>query len=397
MEPTSETKARDNEMVKTIHLNGKEYLIIGTAHVSRESADLVDEVIRQETPDTVCVELCQGRYQSMTDSDRWRNMDIVKVIREKKSFLLLANLMLSSFQKKVAEKFDIRPGEEMIRAVDRAQEVDAELVLADRNVQTTLSRAWHSMGFFKKISLLFQMVLSVGSADDIEEEEIEKLKSQDMLESILEDVGESHPALREILIDERDRYLAHKIRHAQGEKIVAVVGAGHMPGILRYFNTPQEISALDEVPPPGKLGKALKWGIPLLVTALVIYGFTQGGAEAGAGMVGWWIAANGILAGLGAIIAFGHPATIASAVLAAPLTSLNPMVAAGWVSGLVEAFVRKPKVMDFESLGDDILSIKGFWRNKVTRVLLVVVFTNLGSTFGTLVALPMMAQLLNAG
>ena len=390
-----ESTEQNTEMVKRLTRDGKEYIIIGTAHVSRESAELVERVIEEEKPNAVCVELCQARYQSMTERDAWRNMDIIKVIREKKSFLLLANLLLASFQKKVAEKFDIRPGEEMIRAVAKADEVEAELVLADRNVQTTLSRAWHSMGFFKKVSLLFQMLLSVGSADDIEEEEIEKLKNQDMLESVLEDVGKSHPALREILIDERDRYLAHNIRHAAGDKVVAVVGAGHLPGILRYFDNAIDITTLDEVPPPGKTGKVLKWGLPLLVTALIIYGFSSGGAEAGAGMMGWWIAANGILAGIGAIIAFGHPATIASAVLAAPLTSLNPMVAAGWVSGLVEAFVRKPKVMDFESLGDDILSVKGFWRNKVTRVLLVVVFTNLGSTIGTAVALPMMARILN--
>ena len=390
-----ETTRIDDKMVKRLMRDGKEYIIIGTAHVSRESAELVERVIEEEAPDTVCVELCQARHQSMTESDKWRNTDIVKVIREKKSFLLLANLLLASFQKKVADKFDIRPGEEMIRAVAKAKEMDAELVLADRNVQTTLSRAWHSMSFFKKISLLFQMVLSVGSADEIEEEEIEKLKSQDMLESVLEDVGKSHPAIREILIDERDRYLAHNIRFAPGGKIVAVVGAGHLPGILRYFDTSIDTQALDEVPPPSKWGKILTWGLPIIVTGLIIYGFASGGAEAGAGMMGWWIAANGILAGLGAILAFGHPATIASAVLAAPLTSLNPMIAAGWVSGLVEAFVRKPKVMDFETLGDDILSVKGFWRNKVTRVLLVVVFTNLGSTFGTLVALPMMARMLN--
>jgi pheromone shutdown-related protein TraB len=391
-----ESTQNETEMIKRLTRDGREYIIIGTAHVSRESAELVERVIEDETPDTVCVELCQARYQSMMDSDSWRNMDIVKVIREKKSFLLLANLLLASFQKKVAEKFDIRPGEEMIRAVAKADEVEADLVLADRNVQTTLSRAWRSMGFFKKVSLLFQMILSVGSADEIEEEEIEKLKNQDMLESVLEDVGKSHPALREILIDERDRYLAHKIRNAQGEKVVAVVGAGHLPGILRYFDNTIDIAELDEVPPPGKTGKILTWGLPLMVTALIIYGFSSGGAQAGAGMMGWWIAANGILAGIGAIIAFGHPATIASAVVAAPLTSLNPMVAAGWVSGLTEAFVRKPKVKDFESLGDDILSVKGFWRNKVTRVLLVVVFTNLGSTIGTAVALPMMARLLNS-
>lgn len=257
-----ESTQSDKEMVKRLTRDGKEYIIIGTAHVSRESAELVERVIEDETPDTVCVELCQARYQSMMDSDSWRNMDIVKVIREKKSFLLLANLLLASFQKKVADKFDIRPGEEMIRAVAKANEVEADLVLADRNVQTTLSRAWRSMGFFKKVSLLFQMVLSVGSADDIEEEEIEKLKNQDMLESVLEDVGKSHPALREILIDERDRYLAHKIRNAQGEKIVAVVGAGHLPGIMRYFDNTIDIDELDELPLRGRRVKSSPGACP---------------------------------------------------------------------------------------------------------------------------------------
>jgi pheromone shutdown-related protein TraB len=196
------------------------------------------------------------------------------------------------------------------------------------------------------------------------------------------------------LIDERDRYLAEKIRQAPGKKIVAVVGAGHVPGIKKYWQMPIDLKSLETLPPKKKTLQLLKWFLPLSIVALLIYGFFTDGAKAGTGMVIWWVLAHGILAGIGAVIAFGHPLTVLSSMLAAPLTALNPMIAAGWVSGLVEAFSRKPKVRDFESLPQDILSIKGFWKNKVTRVLLVVVFTNLGSSLGTFVAIPLMVKLL---
>jgi pheromone shutdown-related protein TraB len=213
-----------------------------------------------------------------------------------------------------------------------------------------------------------------------------------MLESLLAEVGKSLPVIREILIDERDRYLAEKIKNAPGRKIVAVVGAGHVPGIKKYWNTDIDIQELEKIPPKGKFSGIFKWILPIAIMALLIAGFFYGGAKAGTDMVVWWIAANGIMAGLGAIIALAHPLTIIASILAAPLTSLNPMIAAGWVSGLVEAFSRKPKVRDFERLPEDIVSIRGFWRNKVTRILLVVLFTNLGSSIGTFIAIPLMAK-----
>jgi pheromone shutdown-related protein TraB len=230
--------------------------------------------------------------------------------------------------------------------------------------------------------------------DDISAEDVEKMKQEDVLETILADVGKSLPIVKAILIDERDRYLAHKIRHAPGEKIVAIVGAGHVPGIKRYWNTEIDIAPLEKLPPKSKLSAFLKWVIPLGIVALIITGFFMGGTKAGKDMVVWWLLANGVLAGVGALAALAHPLTVVSSILAAPLTSLNPMVAAGWVSGLVEAFSRKPRVIDFENLQEDIHSLRGFWKNKVTRVLLVVVFTNLGSSIGTFVAIPLMIKAL---
>lgn len=388
------SSAEDSGHVYMLRYKDKEIFLAGTAHVSRESVDLVEKVIREEKPDTVCVELCASRYHAVMQKDRWQEMDIVKVIREKKSFLLLSNLLLASFQKKIAEKFGVRPGEEMIKAIETAKETGAHVHLADREINVTLSRTWRSMSFWSKIKLMFQLVLSLGNTDDIEEEDIERMKKEDVLQTVLADVEKAHPIIRKILIDERDQYLCEKIRTAPGNKIVAVVGAGHVPGIQKYLNQEIDIDALDSLPPQGKIGTILKWAIPLAIFALICGGFFLKGSEAGTEMVGWWIAANGILAGLGAIIALAHPLTILSAVIAAPITSLNPMVAAGWVSGLTEAYLRKPKVRDLESLSDDILSIRGFWKNKVTRILLVVVFTNLGSTFGTFVALPFMYKVI---
>jgi pheromone shutdown-related protein TraB len=367
---------------------------LGTAHVSKDSEQLVADVIEAERPDTVCVELCEARYQSIRQKDKWLDTDIIKVIKEKKSFLLLSNLLLASFQKRIADKFDIKPGAEMIKAIESGEAIGAEIHLADRNIRITLTKTWRVMGLWDKIKLLFQLVLSMGEIDEISEEDIEKMKQEDVLETLLADVGKSLPVLKDILIDERDQYLTHKIRTAAGKKIVAVVGAGHVPGIKKYWDTEIDMARLEQIPPKGKTSGILKWLIPFAIFVIFVFGFYHGGTHAGAEMITWWVMANGILAGLGALVAFAHPFTILSSVLAAPLTSLNPMIAAGWVSGLVEAYTRKPKVRDFENLPEDILSIKGFWRNKITRILLVVVFTNIGSSLGTFVAIPLMVKVL---
>jgi len=384
----------NNNMIHHLSFEDKEIILVGTAHISKESTKLVASVIEEENPDTVCVELCESRYQAIRQKDRWQNMNIIKVIKEKKAFLLLSNLLLASFQKRIADKFDIKPGAEMIKAIETGESIGAEIHLADRDIRVTLSRTWRAMGLWGKIKILFQLLLSVGKIDEISEEDIEKMKQEDMLQTLLSDVEKSLPALGNILIDERDRYLAHKIKEAPGEKIVAVVGAGHISGIKRYWNTEIDIDELKEIPPKSTFSGLLKWILPLIILVVLILGFFYGGMDAGTHMITWWVMANGLLAGLGAAIAFAHPFTILSSILAAPLTSLNPMIAAGWVAGLVEAFARKPKVKDFENLPEDILSIRGFWKNKVTRILLVVIFTNLGSSLGTFIAIPLMVKVL---
>ncbi|MEE8399486.1 MAG: TraB/GumN family protein [Desulfobacterales bacterium] len=388
------TTTNDHPMIHRLSWEDKEIILIGTAHVSRESVELVSEVLENERPDTVSVELCESRYDSIRKKKQWQDTNIIKVIREKKAFLLLSNILLASFQRRIAEKLDVKPGEEMMRAIETGEAIGAEIHLADRDIRVTLSRTWRMMGLWSKLKLLFQLMLSVGDIDEISEEDIEEMKQADVLETLLADVGKTMPLLREILIDERDRFLTEKIRTAPGKKIVAVVGAGHVPGIKASWQDTIDIAPLEEIPPRRKISGLLKWLIPAGIVLLIVLGFFYGGLETGTDMLTWWILANGVFAGIGAALALAHPVTVITAILAAPLTSLNPMIAAGWVSGLVEAYTRKPKVIDFESLPDDMLSIRGFWRNKVTRVLLVVVFTNIGSSLGTFVAIPLMAKIL---
>jgi pheromone shutdown-related protein TraB len=281
-----------------------------------------------------------------------------------------------------------------MRAIRAADSVGARIHLADRDIHITLSRTWRLMGLWTKMKLLAQFITSVGDIDTLKEEDIERMKRRDVLETLLSEIGESLPEIKSILIDERDQYLAHKIRTAPGKKIVAVVGAGHVPGIQSYWDKPIDMEVLEQIPPKGKLLGLLKWGIPVLIVGLIVLGFFTAGAATGTHIIKWWILINATLAGLGAAIARGHPLTVLSAIVASPFTSLNPMIAAGWVSGLVETLLGKPKVRDFENLSEDISSLKGFWKNKITRILLVVVFTNVGSSLGTFVAIPLMVKML---
>ncbi len=382
----------DNSDTHHLLTEGKEIILIGTAHVSRKSSEQVRTSIEKEKPDTVCIELCRSRYQSIIQKTKWQDTNLIKVIKEKKAFLLLSNLMLASFQKRIGKKLGIKPGEEILTAIDAAKSVGSAIHLADRDIRTTLSRIWGETRLWNKIKLLASLLTSMGELDEISEEDIEKMKEKDVLEALLSEMGESLPEVRRILIDERDQYLAERIRKAPGEKIIAVVGAGHVPGILRYWDKPVDIDALETIPPKKKFLRLFKWGIPAAILLLIAAGFFWAGSSGGTHMIKWWVLTNSVFSGLGAALAFAHPLTVISAIFAAPLTSLNPMIAAGWVAGLVEVMMGKPKVRDFEKLPEDISSFKGFWKNKITRILLVVVFTNIGSSVGTFVAIPIMAK-----
>ena len=371
--------------VHEISLDEKQILLIGTAHISQSSVDEVNSVIDQEKPDTVCIELCSSRHQAMLDKDQWKNMDIYKVVREGKSFLLFANLIMTAFQKRLGSQLGVKPGAEMLEAANAAERVGAELILADRDVKITLQRTWRGMTFWGRMKVLSQLLASLFVREEISKEDIEKLKESDALSEAMQMLAEQSPEMKRILIDERDQFMAEKIKLAKGKRIVAVVGAGHVKGLTAELEREHNLAELETVPPPGKIGTWLKWGIPTLIVGLVAYGFFTVETDVSIEMIQRWFLINGTLSALGTAIAFGHPITIATAFVAAPFTSLNPAVAAGWVAGLVEAFLRKPQVRDFESLADDITHLRGFWQNNITRILLVVMFANLGSAIGTFV------------
>lgn len=374
----------ENENITRLSLNNKEIILIGTAHVSRQSAELVKEVIEEEKPDSVCIELDEQRYKSITEGEKWKDTDIFKIIKEKKATLLLMNLAISSFQKRLAKELGTNAGQEMLQGIQSAEDVGASLVLADRNIQITFSRIWHNVGFWGKCKLLMEVILSIFDDESISEEELEKLKSQDMLNSMLKDFTKSFPQLKTPLIDERDQFLAQKIKEAPGRKIVAVLGAAHVPGIKQEINKDHDLERLAELPPKSILPKLIGWSIPILIIVLIAYTFYNN-PNAGVQQTLSWILWTGGLSALGTTLAFGHPLAILAAFLAAPIAALHPLIAAGWFAGLVQAYFKRPSVRDFENLTEDILSIKGFWNNKVTRILLTVVFANLGSSMGTFI------------
>jgi pheromone shutdown-related protein TraB len=370
--------------ITRINLDGRELILIGTAHVSKQSAEQVKEVIEAERPDTVCIELDEQRYQSVMDSNKWKETDIFKVIKEKKATLLLMNLAISSFQNRLAKQFEIKPGQEMIQGIESAKETGANLVLADRNIQITFSRIWHNLGWIGKSQLLTSVFFSIFSRESITEEELEKMKSQDTLNAVLAEFTESFPKLKTPLIDERDQYLAQKIKDAPGKKIVAILGAAHVPGITKEIHKEHDLVALAQTPPKSVVPKILGWVIPVLLIAIVVYTFLAN-PTAGFDQAFSWILWTGTTAAIGAAIALGHPLAILSAFIAAPITTLHPLIASGWVSGIVQAYYRRPNIGDFEKLSEDVFTVKGFWRNKVTRILLVVVLTNLVGSLGAFI------------
>ncbi len=382
----SEQENNLNNSVKKISVNGKTIFLVGTAHVSKESVEDVRKTVELVNPDTICVELCESRYNTIVKGDSWKKMDIFKIIKEKKAALLLAQLIMSSFYRRLGKQLDVKPGAEMIEGINLAKELDKKLVLADRRIDITLKRVWGFLNFWNKLKMASQLLGGLFFTDKIDEQMIEELKNQDQLENILDTFAETFPEVKHRLIDERDTYLAQKIKEAPGKTIVAVVGAGHVPGIIAGIEEDHPLEPLMDTPPRSLAPLAFAWGIPAIIVALIAYGFFKGGTEHSLNSIYIWVLVNGIFSALGAAVALGHPLTIIASFIAAPLTSLNPMIAAGWVSGLVQAFVKKPTVTDMEELPNVIMTVKGFWMNPVSRILLVVVLANLGSSLGTFVA-----------
>jgi len=382
-------QSSENTDIRRLTIDGREYVLVGTAHISQESVATVKAVISAEDPDTVCVELDEQRHRALRNPSQWQSLNLVQIIRQGQAPFLLANLALASFQKRMGLQTGVKPGAELAAAAEAAEEAGKEVRLVDREIRTTLLRAWRRASLWKKLNLMASLLAGMFEKQEINEEELAKLRQTDTLSAMLDEMAEVLPTVKTVLVDERDTYMAHHIRQAPGGKIVAIVGAAHMPGILAKLEknfSAAEIAELSVIPAKTKLSKALPWLIPAIVLGLFVAGFLAGNTEQLTEAAVAWILANGLLSALGALLALGHPLTILTAFIAAPITSLNPTIGAGFVTGLVQAFIAPPQVSDMERVSEDIAKVSGWWRNRLTRVLLVFFLSSFGSAIGTFVA-----------
>lgn len=374
-------------------------MLVGTAHISQKSINEVTEAIESFQPDVVAVELCQRRFNSLTKKDQWENTPVTSLLKSNNAYYLLAQTFLSSIQRKLGKDHGVQPGSEMIQAMNQAKQADLSVELVDRDIAVTLKRAWKKMGFVEKFRLLWEFLKSMVGFDEeeLDELDIDELLDQDLISTMMEEFGKIAPSVTEVLIHERDQYIAEKINRVrkQGKKVVAVVGAGHMQGIKKHLTNPgfsANINQLEEVPTKRfSIVKLIGYLIPVLFVILIAYGFIVGGPEQSLRMFAYWFLINGIFSSLGTLIARGHPFSILTAFVAAPITSLNPAIAAGWVAGYVEAKMRTPLIKDFQQLSC-LEEFSDFWNNRVVRLLLVVALANVGSMIGTVIAFPYIAS-----
>jgi pheromone shutdown-related protein TraB len=372
--------------VHVLQVGDREFVLVGTAHVSQESTDLVKRVIEEEKPDVVCVELDEQRYKALRDRNRWESLDIKQIIRNKQFPTLVANLMLSSYQKRLGGKLGVMPGAELLAATEVATERGIPFELCDRNIRTTMLRAWRSMSFWKKNNLMAAMLAATFAGEELSEEDLRKLKQKDVLSEMMNELAEAMPQLKRVLIDERDTYLAQKILASEGKRIVAVVGAGHVEGMKKILEAaePEDLAPIEHVPQPRfSVLKVIGWGIPIVIVVALAWIFATKGSEVGGDNLMFWILANGIPCCIAAILALAHPATIVIAFVAAPITSLIPVIGAGYVTAFVQAWVAPPKVADFQTVADDAGHFTAWWRNRLLKVVLAFFLPSIGSIIGT--------------
>ena len=385
-----------SQLQRVLSFGERTITLIGTAHVSAESITEVEKTIRELKPDSVAIELDEKRADSIRNKDKYRNLDIIKVLKRGEGFLLLANLVLSSFQRRMGKNVGVNPGDEMLAGMRVADELGIPSVMADREIQITLKRAWAKNSFWGKCKLLATLVSSAFSKEDMSAEDIENIKEKNEMDSMMNELAEFMPVVKEVLIDERNVYLANKIWSSPGNKVVAVLGAGHLDGVIENLEKfaaggdeakklEESISEINVVPPKTVGAKALAWVIPIAIVCLIIAGFIYGGTQLGTKMLKSWILWNGTCAAVLTLLAAGHPVTIVVAFLSAPITSLCPFIGCGFVTAIVQAFVCKPKVKDMETLQDDVTFV-GFYKNRILRILLIFILSSLGSSVATFIS-----------
>jgi pheromone shutdown-related protein TraB len=368
--------------------DGVRYTLLGTAHVSQSSIDAVEAAVASGFYDTIAVELDANRHRALTGGDDLSRMDLFRIIREGKVGLVAANLALAAYQRRLAEQLGVQPGAELRAAAVGAAERGLALKLIDRDVGTTLKRAWYALGFWGRSKLMAGLAASLFVDEEVGADDVEKLKQGDILESSFGEFARETPQLYEKVIAERDRYMAASLREVSGEarEVLAVVGAGHLRGLaarlLADKDEPAEVRReLDTLPDPS----TVPWFTIVLALFLVFgfgWGFYYGGLEVGAGMALQWMAITAVLGAFGCALAGGHPLSILAAAIASPITPLHPALSSGMVSAYVEAWVRKPTYEDMLRLRDDTQTARGWWRNRFARVFVNFILTSLGTVAG---------------
>ena len=380
----------ENADIYRIKKDDREIILIGTAHISQASKELVRQTIEAESPDTVCVELDEGRLKSIQDPDRWKKTDLKEVIKKKQLATLIANLVLGSYQKRMGAQTGVKPGSELKEAVEVAGEKNSELVLADRDIKITLRRTWACTPWYRKLNLLGGLFASIFDKTEVSEEELAKIKEQDALSSMMQEFGKNFPEVKQVLIDERDQYLAMKIKEAPGKKIVAVVGAGHMRGIASIIEEEKPLPSEESIcviPKSAPIWKIIGWAIPIaIIASIVAIGIHAGAAKAGELSLQWAMLTGGG-AMLGTIVAGGHPLTVLVALVAAPFTGLTPLIGVGFFTALTQVYMRPPRVSEMETLSDDIWQVRRWWKNRVTRVILCFLCPGIPAIVGKILAI----------
>jgi pheromone shutdown-related protein TraB len=376
---------RESEDIEVLEIDGREFILVGTAHISRESVDLVRTVIEAEKPDCVCIELDAQRYEALSQQKRFEALDLREVIRKQQLAAMLMNLLLASYQKRLGGKLGVIPGSELLEAAKVAKENGIPISLCDRDIRVTLRRAWAALSIWKKSMLVSTFVASAFEDPELSEEELNRIKQKDVLSELMNELGDAMPALKEALIDERDRFLAQKIRESKGQKLVAVVGAGHIKGMKQAILSghDEDLEKISVIPKVSPLWKIAGWAIPaLIVGALGYIAATQGVAAASENALFWFLI-NAVPCAIGGALALAHPLTILAGFISAPFTSLTPVIGAGYVTAFVQTWVQPPIVQEFQSVGDDIATLRGWWSSKLLRVFLVFLLTTIGSLIGT--------------
>ncbi|WP_315390209.1 TraB/GumN family protein [uncultured Stenotrophomonas sp.] len=388
MDPTGDTLFA-GQPVRVVERDGVRYTLLGTAHVSQASVEVVERAINSGRFDAVAVELDPQRLQALTNPDALAKLDLVEVIRKGRVALFAANLALAAYQRRLAEQLGIEPGAELKRAVGLANERNLPVHLIDREVGLTFKRASQRLGFFGKIKLVMGLGTGLFASEDVGEDEIEKLKQGDMLEASFGEFASESPALYETIIGERDRYMATRLREVHDpaqREVLAVVGAGHLAGLAKYLETDTDApgplrESLESVPKK----RNIPWitlGILAIVLTGIAVGFYRGGLGVGTELLAVWAMYTGGLAGLGCLLAGSHPLSILTAIVVAPFKPFRLSIPTGAFAALVETRLRKPAYEDFLKLRDDAQSVRGWYRNRVTRVVLTFMLTNLGSMLG---------------